>query len=72
MRSWAPSPAWNDCAAVTVADLASLTSLNMNFKNIASLKSGDFAGLTSVTALALGDNRLTMLPADVFSGLTVD
>ena len=60
----------DDCAAVTDADLASLTSLNMNFQNIASLKSGDFAGLTALTSLGLNDNALESLPADVFSGLT--
>ncbi|WP_428097661.1 fibronectin type III domain-containing protein [Candidatus Rariloculus sp.] len=60
----------DDCAAVTDADLASLTSLDMTSQNIASLKSGDFAGLTSLTVLGLGGNSFTMLPADVFSGLT--
>ena len=60
----------DDCAAVTDADLASLTSLDMTSQNIASLKSGDFAGLTSLTVLGLGRNSFTMLPADVFSGLT--
>ena len=60
----------DDCAAVTDADLASLTGLDMSFQSIASLKSGDFAGLTSLTALALGGNSFTMLPADVFSDLT--
>ena len=60
----------DDCAAVTDADLASLTSLDMSFQNIASLKSGDFAGLTRLTALGLVGNSFTMLPADVFSGLT--
>ena len=60
----------DDCAAVTDADLASLTSLDMSFQSIASLKSGDFAGLTSLTALGLGGNSFTMLPADVFSDLT--
>ena len=60
----------DDCAAVTVADLAGLTSLDMASWEIASLKSGDFAGLTSLTFLGLGSNSFTTLPADVFSGLT--
>ena len=61
----------DDCAAVTDADLAGITDLtSLEFKNIDSLKSGDFAGLTSLTALGLAGNSITMLPADVFSGLT--
>ena len=61
----------DDCAAVTDADLAGITSLpGLAFKNIDSLKSGDFAGLTSVADIGLAGNSLTMLPADVFSGLT--
>ena len=60
----------DDCAAVTVADLAGITDLTLISKNIDSLKSGDFAGLTSLITLGLVSNSLTMLPADVFSGLT--
>ena len=60
----------DDCAAVTVADLAGITDLELISKNIDSLKSGDFAGLTSLIILGLVRNSLTMLPADVFSGLT--
>ena len=60
----------DDCAAVTVADLAGLGSLEMSGGSIASLKSGDFAGLTGLTFLTLGRNSLITLPEDVFSGLT--
>ena len=60
----------DDCAPVTVADLAGLTSLQMGNSNIASLKPGDFAGLTSVTYLDLGLNSFTTLSAGVFTGLT--
>ena len=60
----------DDCAAVTVADLAGITDLELISKSIDSLKSGDFAGLTSLISLGLVRNSLTMLPADVFSGLT--
>ena len=60
----------DNCAAVTVADLAGITTLDMSGADIASLKSGDFTGLTSVTFLNLASNRFTTLPAGVFSGLT--
>ena len=59
------------CAAVNVADLASFTgTLEMSGESIASLKTGDFAGLTNVTSLGLGGNTFTTLPANVFSGLS--
>ena len=61
----------SDCAAVTAAHLAGLPSeQNMRELDIGSLKSGDFAGLTSVTSLNLSKNKFTTLPAGVFSGLT--
>ena len=41
----------SDCAAVTAADLASITVLDLRGQGITSLKSGDFAGLTSMTRL---------------------
>ncbi len=59
------------CAEVNVADLESFTAfLEMPNEGIASLKTGDFAGLTNVTRLGLGRNSFTTLPANVFSGLT--
>ena len=60
----------DDCAAVTVADLASIGTLQTPGKNIASLQSGDFAGLTALTILHLYRNDLSSLPETVFSGLT--
>ena len=60
----------DDCAAVTVADLAGFTGLEMSGENIASLKAGDFAGLTNVSDLQLPSNSFTTLPPNVFSGLT--
>ena len=60
----------DDCAAVTVADLAGLTSLQIAGQNITTLKAGDFAGLTSVTLLNLASNSFTTLPDGVFSDLT--
>ena len=60
----------SDCAAVTDADLASVTLLVLESKSITSLKAGDFDGLTAVTAIVLTDNQLGALPANLFSGLT--
>ena len=60
-----------ECAAVNVADLASIApSLDMSGESIASLKAGDFAGLTGVRTLNLANNSFTTLPAGVFTGLT--
>ena len=39
---------------VTAAHLAAITHLNLNYKSITSLKSGDFDGLTALTTLYLG------------------
>ena len=59
------------CAEVNVANLASFTdTLEIPNESIASLKTGDFAGLTNVTDLLLGSNIFTTLPANVFSGLS--
>ena len=59
----------DDCAAVTVADLAGISSLSVGGQN-GSLKSGDFAGLTALRELYLDNNGLTALDAGVFDGLT--
>ena len=60
----------DDCAAVTVADLETVTELQMPRKNVTALKSGDFAGLSALDVLQLRQNSLTELPSDLFSGLT--
>ena len=57
------------CAEVTEAHLAGITTLDLRRQSIASLQSGDFAGLSSLEELWLRDNQLTALPADIFSGL---
>ena len=65
-----------DCKAVTVADLAGVTFLNISLQalgvsDITALKSGDFGGLTGLTNLTVADQQgLTTLPSDIFSGLS--
>ena len=65
-----------DCKAVTVADLAGVTFLNISMQalgvsDITALKSGDFGGLTGLTKLTVADQQgLTTLPSDIFSGLS--
>ncbi len=56
---------------ITVAHLASITSLDLRGKGITVLQSGDFSGLTSLTNLNLYGNMLSRLPIGVFEGLTV-
>ena len=61
-----------DCDEVTVADLTAIDgTLNLSTQGIASLKSGDFAGLTNLEELDFLINDLTTLPADIFAGLGV-
>ena len=65
----------SECAAVTVANLASITTFGGALglatfgQGITSLEAGDFGGLTALTKLNLGVNDLTTLPAGIFSGL---
>ena len=59
----------DDCAAVTVADLATITDIDIFRKNLTALKSGDFAGMSALEYLILRNNSLTELPSDLFSGL---
>ncbi len=60
----------DDCAEVTVADLATIPDLYIERKNVTALKSGDFAGLSALENLSLRANSLTELPSDLFSGLS--
>ncbi len=57
-------------AQITATHLDGITALYLNGTGIASLKSGDFDGLTSLEELLLYGNQLTSLPGDIFSGLT--
>ena len=60
----------DDCAAVTVADLATVTELYIVRQNVTALRSGDFAGLSAVGEIQLRRNALSTLPPDLFSGLS--
>ncbi len=57
-------------AEITATHIASPTALYLNNKNITTLKSGDFDGLTGLEDLRLNNNQLTSLPSGIFSGLT--
>ena len=60
----------SDCNDVTEAHLAAITRLDLENKNISSLKDGDFDGMTALYELRLQNNRLQTLPANIFSGLS--
>ena len=59
----------DSCGYVSKAQLAGITTLDLSAQSIASLQSGDFAGLSALQTLWLQDNQLTALPADIFSEL---
>ena len=59
-----------NCASVTMAQLAAITSLDLESSGITALKAGDFAGLSALTRLYLGDNQVSTLPAGAFTGLS--
>ena len=59
------------CGDVTTTHLAAISgTLNLGNSSITTLAAGDFAGLTSLTALGLHNNQLATLPLGVFAGLT--
>ena len=53
----------SDCADVTAADVASITTLNLSFENITALNANDFNRLTALEGLLLQRERL-----DQFTG----
>ena len=59
----------SDCAEVSAAQMDGIEELELDGRGIASLKAGDFAGLTGLEDLELDDNQLTTLPVGVFDGL---
>ena len=61
-------PGINNADNVTAAHLAAITGLNLSGQLITSLKSGDFGGLTSLTALYLQNNSISDISA--LGGLT--
>ena len=61
-------PEADNADEVTVAHLAAITDLDLAYENIASLKSGDFSGLPSLTELVLSGNSISNI--SVLSGLT--
>ena len=63
-------PGVSDCNDVTEAHLATITHLDLENKNILTLKDGDFDGLSALTELRLQENQLTTLPANIFSDLS--
>ena len=63
-------PGVSDCNDVTEVHLAVITGLDLENKNISSLKDGDFDGMTVLFGLRLQNNRLQTLPANIFSGLS--
>ena len=61
----------SDCADVTDAHLAGIAKLVVNFTTATAIKSGDFAGLTSMTWLQpAGSSYIRSVPEDVFDGLS--
>ncbi len=60
----------SDCADVTDAHLTGIAKLVVSFTTATSIKSGDFAGLTSMTWLQpTGSSYIRSVPEDVFDGL---
>ena len=69
------------CNEILSSQLATITTLDLSNRSIASLQASDFAGLANLTSLSIDDDTsradhitsqttLTTLPADVFTALT--
>ncbi|MDE2668203.1 MAG: leucine-rich repeat protein [Chloroflexota bacterium] len=59
----------SDCSGVTDEHLAAIGRLDLGTRGITSLRSGDFAELSSLQSLKLDRNQLVALPPDIFAGL---
>ena len=57
------------CAAVSAADLAARTELDLANSDLGALQVADLSGLSGLTALDLSGNALPSLPAGMFAGL---
>ena len=57
------------CDDLRNAHLAEITRLDLRYEGITSLKTGDFAGLSSLRSLWMSNNQLKSLSVGVFSGL---
>ena len=66
----------NSADDVTIAHLAAITALGLDYKRITSLKSGDFQGLTALTWLNLSNNTISDISAlkhlTALTGLRLD
>ncbi|MCY4158713.1 MAG: leucine-rich repeat protein [Bacteroidetes bacterium] len=61
----------NNCADVTSGHLAAITGmLNLGYRRVSRLKSGDFDGLSSLTALDLSSASLESIPDGLFRDLS--
>ena len=58
------------CQNVTSQHLSRITSLHLENKNIRSLRSGDFSGLSNMETLRLSENYLASLPNGIFNELS--
>ena len=59
----------SECTSITDLDTFISFTRTLNRRNISSLQSGDFAGMSSFAGVLLQDNQLTTLPADIFADL---
>ena len=59
----------NNANDVTEAHLAAIMQLDLNDKQITTLKEGDFSGLSALTRIDLRRNQLTALPEGAFQRL---
>ena len=60
----------DDCSEVTEEHLKAIRTISLPVRNISSLKSGDFGGLSNLRTLILFNNNLSSLPSDIFDELT--